>query len=247
MTLRFDVEETLTPILVINLLRRPDRKLSLTHHLNGLALSGIFIPAVDGGIGFAVQPGTICTNTQAACWLSHVRAMKIFLTCYEADFCLILEDDAVLDEGIDWRKFLIEVQDEMRARSLDYLQIGHIDWRLPANRFARLRSAVGRAIPFRRPPFEKIEIEIADRKMLVRLGESLDGTHGYLISRRFAEIVQFQNQPQWTSADGYFTALARVANKKSDDGRRLLMGALHPPVVAQRSRLGGRDIDSDVG
>jgi len=94
-------------ILVINLDRSPQRWTSMESQLARLGLSATRVPAVDGRgmspddfaefdpAGYAACHGREPVATEIACYMSHLAAMRQFLTS-GSDCCVILEDDAVL-------------------------------------------------------------------------------------------------------------------------------------------------------
>ena len=88
---------------VINLDRRPDRLEQIAQHLADLGMPMTRVPAIDGrlwdGEGWKKQGRAKEHRWRGAagCWLSHVKALE---TAVAANVfpCVILEDDAVLDE-----------------------------------------------------------------------------------------------------------------------------------------------------
>ena len=116
-----DAEVTVqVPIFVINLDRRPDRLHSIAGELGRLGLEATRVPAIDalsvaddelnrrvnfcGGLRLRSLQ-----RAEAACTLSHLRAMETFLSNSDAPAALILEDDTELAndlplfvENVEW-------------------------------------------------------------------------------------------------------------------------------------------------
>ena len=84
------------PILVINLLRSPDRRENMGRQLSALGLRHRFVDAVDGKSPtfVASQPSTL-TLGEIACHLSHRKCWQDLLAS-EDTHVLILEDDVII-------------------------------------------------------------------------------------------------------------------------------------------------------
>ena len=83
-------------ILVINLRRRPDRRNLITKRLmqEGEDITWRFVTATDGAsLDLGIEAGNLVDSRTAACWTSHQKALKDFLSSNKP-FALILEDDA---------------------------------------------------------------------------------------------------------------------------------------------------------
>lgn len=235
-------------IVVINLERRPDRRNNVLSELKHLRLRASVLAATDGCDTRHLPSGTIVTDTEFACWLSHTRAMRHFLQASPAEVCLILEDDVLLERNLDWPRLLHDLADFMSDQSIDYLQIGRIDWaRLSQRRLVRLKRLLISEVSWRIRSIRNLRFRHLDRHFLVSLGETGDGTHAYLISRKFASIVQHHNYPVWTPADNYFAALAKVSDRNPCEKRNLRMALLRPTLAHQASRMAySQAIDSDI-
>ena len=107
-----DTRATAVPIWVINLPRSEQRRDAISAHLRALGLASEIVPAVDGHtlsnhdlaevysassalthIGRALAPSEI------GCALSHLRLYRRMVT-ENIDRAVILEDDAVVGEGV---------------------------------------------------------------------------------------------------------------------------------------------------
>ena len=98
----------MTPILVINLARRPDRLSAMQRRLADEGLSLERIDAIDARVADPTQmaarfrrPGRFgpLSPAEQACALSHLRAYETLLANPAAPRAVILEDDAVLTTG----------------------------------------------------------------------------------------------------------------------------------------------------
>ena len=97
-------------ILIISLLRSPDRREAIAARLDALGLAYNFVDAVDA-LGLANEQvqkiqsnqsakrdyGRTIGSTEIACALSHLKAYESILT-ESLDGAIILEDDALVDE-----------------------------------------------------------------------------------------------------------------------------------------------------
>ena len=92
--------------LVINLDRSPDRLAWITRHLEDLGLAFMRVAGIDGmalpeplpGIDrdlFRTCHGRELRGTDAGCYLSHLRALSMFLATGHR-YAVILEDDILL-------------------------------------------------------------------------------------------------------------------------------------------------------
>ncbi len=96
---------------VINLDRAPDRLARISAQLQRLGMDFVRLPAVDARALTAEQRGQLDEPAyrhkhgmtpvlgELGCYLSHVQAMRLFLAS-EAEFALVLEDDALLQSSL---------------------------------------------------------------------------------------------------------------------------------------------------
>ena len=89
-------------IFVINLARRPDRLGFMNRQLGDLGLSYTRVEAIDGfadeDFGYPAAHPRL-SKGEYACYLSHVKAWKLFIAS-GAERCLVLEDDVVLSDSL---------------------------------------------------------------------------------------------------------------------------------------------------
>lgn len=102
----------MTKVYVINLDRSKERLSRITDRLAQVRLTFERITAVDGRsladpnlLGYdyfknRFHYGRKLTNGEIGCYASHLNALRTFLMS-EENYCLILEDDAVLDNNLD--------------------------------------------------------------------------------------------------------------------------------------------------
>ena len=224
-------------IFIINLARRSDRKLLMERQLQRLGLVGTWISAVDGQDVADLPNGTLVSKTAHACWLSHVTVLTRFATERLNDtLAVVLEDDAVLDQRLDWTSFLNSLPDAMARHNLDYLQLGFVSEQYGVR--WKLQRGLKRRISQEAQPV----LDCSGQNLRLINGESLAGTHCYVVSRRFAETVRYLNQPVWSPADGFYD---RLASSTAATGA-LKMARLSGSLVGQQSRGSGTRIDSDV-
>jgi glycosyl transferase, family 25 len=98
------------PIYVINLDRSPERLMEITRQLEKFGLSYERVEAVDGKLateaqralldemGYKSRHGKTSLPGELGCYLSHVKAIEVFLAS-DSPFAIILEDDAILEDG----------------------------------------------------------------------------------------------------------------------------------------------------
>ena len=99
-------------VLVINLDRSPERLARMTERLSQLPLTWERLPAIDGALIPAIraedvdeekykrQHGKPLARAEIGCYLSHVQAMKLFLSS-EKEYMLVFEDDAYLNSDFE--------------------------------------------------------------------------------------------------------------------------------------------------
>lgn len=225
----------MVPIYCINLERRPDRKYRMANHLESTGLTVIWSTAVDGASIPSLPEGTLVNRGSHACWLSHVAVLRRFSEDHDDGMALILEDDAVLDRSVHWPTMLARASDLMVSDHLDYLQLGYLNSfrTLKANRKAlRKRLHFGRRAPF---PSDEARLQYWQ-------GKSAPGTHCYMVSKRFAELVKNLNQPVWAPADGFYDCLA---SQSAMAGSLNMARVLHS-LAGQVSRTSSGEVDSDI-
>ena len=194
-----------------------------------------FVEGLDASELSAPPEGTLTSLTLYSAWTSHTRAMEQICQG-EAEFGLILEDDAVFNASVNWPVTLQAIEAFMSSEGLGYLQIGHISAAYPRRPLSDLVSRItGRRSS--RP--QQVVPGIGNS---VELGVSRAGAHAYVISRRLSELAPKYNSPTWVGPDGFFD---RFSSATFAEGS-LLMGSLTRSLVEQESReYVGSQIDSD--
>lgn len=224
--------------LVINLERRPDRWDTLISQLSKISiLATERIAAVDGiGQAHLANP-PFTTAQESACWRSH--ALALGRASCEIAPVLILEDDALFNESLDWDHLLSAFASMMVEREIDVLQIGFIDAAYGIRHFEKYFEWIYGLAKRRLIKLETSQVG-APRVML---NSFRAGAHAYLVSPKAAETLMVQNNPAAFPADDFLTHLA--INGRNGSG--LLIGRTTRSWVAQdsRSKKGGL-IDSDI-
>lgn len=96
---------TQIPIFVISLARAPERRATISAHLDALGLQYRIVEAVDGSLmseqerNALLSPGVRYVPGVIGCYLSHIRAYEEILR-ENLPLALILEDDACLNPRI---------------------------------------------------------------------------------------------------------------------------------------------------
>lgn len=223
-------------IFLINLDRQPERLLSAQTQLKMLGLESKRISAVDMN-SLTVQDSDLVTVGVKACWESHRLA---FLNLLNSDqsHALILEDDfKVFDNQI-----FLNLLNQFPLSKWDLVQIGFLT-QGPVNKFSRIYKNF-------ETDLIRVLIKVSNYSEILRKKYSgrlriertrdlpkgfvpddfMPGTHAYLISRDLASIALNLNNPQFLSADDFFTALAKMRAfrcarlKKSNIGQNQLPG-----------------------
>jgi GR25 family glycosyltransferase involved in LPS biosynthesis len=177
-------------LVVINLVRRPDR---LARFRERIERDFDLFPAIDGlSSPIAQDSRHVADAKTAACWLSHATVLNEFATQTE-DFCLVLEDDAVIN-GQEWFDAYLEpLVSMMSENNLDVLQVGfHEDSHAKSR---GVKGFLGRS-------------HREDPKLGFLLNQFSSGTHAYLVRRTSAAALGRLNNPVFVPADGFFRFLA---------------------------------------
>ena len=203
-----------TLILVLNLKREDQRRISALSQLNGVDFE--FIEAIDGSVDENMGSNLV-TPPVDAIWQSHVKAYKKFLKT-DLSFCLILEDDFHISK----RELLWETINGVKNFAPDVVQLGWLETGLDI-RFQRIYE--GTTYRLMRvlnwlSRYSKNLANLTDSRLRSRrtaqtpknsIPDSfLPGAHGYLISRKFAESVIPLNSPTFLAADDFLMALSKM-------------------------------------
>jgi glycosyl transferase family 25 len=120
------------PVYVINMERSIDRKEYIEDHFKKYGVSKYtFVKAVDGSIedipNFVVNSQALqITNGEAACSISHLKAIELWLDSSDSEYGIIVEDDVSFETvdfwNFEWTDFLNSV-----TKKYDILQLAIIN------------------------------------------------------------------------------------------------------------------------
>ncbi len=228
---------------IINLARRPDRRERITTRLSYQDLDFSFIDAFDSESSCESLKSQYVSSGRDGCVKSHALAMQSFLQSGD-DYAIILEDDAVLNENVDWPSLTASLKSEMASTGLSYLQLGFLSEPYASTRVRRGLKFLMRKTFVHKDTPPSLCLTLGGETYKVILGESRAGTHCYVVSRSFAESAPAFNNPAWVSADGFFD---RLASANGTTGY-FLMGRMDESLAEQESRQSDpSQIDSDIG
>jgi GR25 family glycosyltransferase involved in LPS biosynthesis len=222
---------------VINLDRRQDRLDSITHSLALRGLPFTRVSAVDAANPDFVVDDRLTQRPFGAIWASHVKAYETFLNT-DANYALILEDDAHFRSGLDWQPLIQSLPHAMDESQLHYLQIGFITEQYKPR---RMPNWLDEARQKRRA--QHFPVQLGPSTETVILWSSRAGSHAYVISRYLAEVVTDFNSPPWLAPDGFYGYLAQAQGVFNIHR----MGRLATSLIDQASRVPGSvAVDSDA-
>jgi GR25 family glycosyltransferase involved in LPS biosynthesis len=223
-------------IYVINLDRRRDRLDRISADLRSHGLDFDRIRALDGST-LNPAPGDLVWPSMRACWNSHQTALRRICEA-DADFGLVLEDDAVLSSDIAWPVFLGALDRQMPQENLHFLQLGFLKSQYSRRRMPQWldeRNQVRR--------LETLEFGSDTKREIAGLWDIRAGAQAYVISRSFASACASLNEPTWLPPDGFYEFMARSQNIFG----KYRMARLIKSRVSQWSRPdGGPVTDTDI-
>jgi GR25 family glycosyltransferase involved in LPS biosynthesis len=215
---------------IINLESRADRWNSVLAQSLKLELEIVRIDALSISSISEEKEGFV-TPGVAATWLSHQKAMSIFLESGDAHG-LILEDDFLTEKN-----FAHKLANISNFVNFDFIQIGYlktspfdamacyianvVDWLLKALAFS---FKIGLLRNARISKKLLVREQIGIPAWLI-VNDIRAGGHAYVVSRKFAAAAQNMNIPIFISSDGYFMALGKM--------RSFLMYRLGRSLVSQ--------------
>jgi GR25 family glycosyltransferase involved in LPS biosynthesis len=194
---------------LINLDRRPDRWLEFNQSSSSLDIPIERFSAVDG---LDLPKSELRTPSPvAACWMSHQEVAREFLEG-EAEYCLVLEDDLALTK--DSISALNQFW-KQNFQNFDLLQIGfcvsnnQLSNRVFYNRQRHIVNILRKFELLSSPLTQRLLQNVYGYKICnlekLNLSAAVNtfelGTHAYLISRRFAEMMVSFNRPVYLPAD----------------------------------------------
>ena len=207
-------------IYVINLDAETERWNSSQIELSRLDLQAVRFSAVNKD-QIQVPVGTLVTSGVKACWESHRSVFREFLSSGE-DYALILEDDF----SITRLNRLKQVIREEEYVGFDVVQIGFLTpgihrkfdqvyKNLEAIVFWTFSRLVKNLFKKDSAMRQRLRVHIAEKTSWGFVPDDfLPGTHTYVISRKAAELALLLNNPQFLSADDFFTAWSKMRSVK---------------------------------
>ena len=216
-------------IYVINLDRQPERLVSVDSELKRSGLTYQRISAVDMN-DLTSEPSDLVTLGVKACWQSHVKAFQL-ISQGEEPYALILEDDASV-LNVQKLDYLLS---NFKFHEWDLVQLGYISpgiYNKLKHAFTTSESAFFNFLSKLAELSSLFEKRIGSRLRVIEAKNNpkgfisfdfMPGTHAYVVSKKMASILIDLNNPQFLSADDFFTALVRMRSFKSLRVRRALI------------------------
>ena len=204
---------------LINLDRDSERLNWCVNQFAKLRMEFTRIPAVDM-FELSNTSSDLVTPGVMACWLSHKRVLSDFLAT-SFDYALIFEDDFKV-ENI---KKINRVLTSSWLPDFDIVQLGFVS----PGYFNKVQVVLSNleltlfkmgALLFKilglSPSLQsRLRIRVALKTPLGWVPADFQpGTHCYLISRNAAQTVTDLNEPQFLSADDFYSALAKMRSLK---------------------------------
>jgi GR25 family glycosyltransferase involved in LPS biosynthesis len=166
------------------------------------------------------NPSALVTPGVMACWLSHKKALMDFLDTPH-DYALIMEDDFHVKNFSKVKRLLRNSW----LNDWDVIQVGFLSpgyqnqIRVSLSNIEQtLIKSLAATFKFFRAPeslTNRLRIKAALQSPKGWVPASFEpGTHCYLISRKAAKLVITLNEPQFLSADDFYTALAKMRSLK---------------------------------
>lgn len=221
-------------VFLINLDRDLNRLAWSSNQLESVGLEFTRVSAVDMNL-LSETGGDLVTLGVKACWESHKKTLQLFLEG-NSDFALIAEDDLYFKSH---RKVMKVLQDA-RWKDLDVYQIGFLSHGILAKisiAISNLEALIFKILSSCIATFNenskvarRMRVKQALRMPIGMVASRFEaGTHCYIISRHAAQIVLTLNDPQFLSADDFYSALARMRSLKFGRPSRSLAGQKNFP------------------
>lgn len=211
-------------VCIINLDRRPDRKLQMEAWLKNLEVDLNWISATDARMqNYETRFGL--RNDEAACWQSHQSAYRAFLNSTKK-IALILEDDALPINTVSiFESKLQKILKIVLKNKINIMQIGY-SFKIPILSKAKFKF-------LRR--YVKLDGEV------FAVNDFQPGCHAYLVSRKAAQDLIGLNDPAYLAADAFLNSVAWQAKMTNYGFYRLKKS-----LVGQSSVVNGIIVDSDI-
>jgi|LakMenEpi03Aug12_release.lakeMendotaPanAssembly.Ray.scaffolds.fasta_scaffold13652_9 GR25 family glycosyltransferase involved in LPS biosynthesis len=222
-------------LYVLNLANRNDRWASVERQSEKYGLSFNRIDAVDMASMDArycefMPPGVVAT------WKSHQLAFSRLLDSSD-DFCLIFEDDFVLNK----KSTRLIQKISHQSHGFDFLQLGFLvtssfeKLDVSFHNFVDLSKKFLYAVSVRYGNFsfysKKLSVrEQANVPTAIVLNDVRAGGHAYMVSRKFARAGLEMNNPVFYSTDGVYMALGKSRAFKMGRFRKSLISQSDSPT-----------------
>jgi hypothetical protein len=152
-----------------------------------------------------------------AAWLSHMKAMNIFLES-DSDFAIIAEDDFHIKKPSDLLSYIRTLSNlDWDMVQFGFLKPG-IDTRIKLliaridNTFFNYLGILSRVPGFTNRKFSsrmRVRQSLATPRDFI-IDDCQPGAHFYLVTRSFCQSISKLNNPQFLSIDDFYTALSRM-------------------------------------
>jgi GR25 family glycosyltransferase involved in LPS biosynthesis len=202
------------PLFVINLDRDIDRWDSA---LNESAHDFLKIHRVKAIDAHDLPSQVFVAPGVRAAWLSHMKAMSIFLES-DSDIAIIAEDDFHIKKSSD----LLTAINTLSNHDWDMVQFGFltpgIDTRIKLliaridNMFFNFLGMLSQVPGFATRKFSsrmRVRQSLTTPRGFV-MDDCQPGAHFYLVTRSFCQSISRLNNPQFLSIDDFYTALSRM-------------------------------------
>lgn len=204
---------------LINLDRDSDRLAWSNIQLTEIGIQYNRVSAVDMN-QLRTSENDLVTLGVKACWESHKKTLQQFLEG-DSEFALILEDDV---QFMNFRKIRKMLQ-KAPWQEFDVYQVGFLSHGILAKAsihisnlesiFFKVLSIFLNASGAKLKARNRMRVKQASRMPFGMVAARFEaGTHCYFISRHAATVVLSLNNPQFLSADDFFSALARMRSLK---------------------------------
>lgn len=203
-------------VYIINVYSQNDRRESAQQQALDFGFVPFFVEAVTTKDSIDTANHFVSQGVRAV-WLSHMKAMKMFLKT-KHEFAIIAEDDFKITNPILLRRLL----SSKKILDYDFVQFGYlkpgIDTKISIylfnsqQFFFKLIALVSKLSFLRNLGFAN-RMRVRDARLTPLALVSFNaqpGAHFYLISREFASCVISLNNPQFLSIDDFFSSLARM-------------------------------------
>lgn len=208
-------------IYIINLDRQPERLKLIDLELRSNGLNYQKISAIDMN-NLTSESSDLVTLGVKACWQSHVKTFRL-IEQSEEPFALILEDDASILNIENIKNLLSNFDFE----EWDLVQLGYISpgiYNSLKQIFKGLESGLFNFLGNLVELSSAFEKRIGSRLRVIEAKNTpkgfipfdfMPGTHAYVVSKKMASTLIELNNPQFLSADDFFSALVRMRSFKS--------------------------------